>query len=453
MPALENRSGRASHWRFDAVDLRAGLAFAAWRADLGDDPSPAEVQAVYFAPPSFTPEPVANLALALGATRGSMRPGLFVDGREVWFESLAEAGEFLRRAYVASGGGDGGDGDGEDDPSPPLPEPPDLPEQPDGDGDGEFDEVLADHQRSAVPAARVLVRLVTELQRATARVELGASHDMSWREVETANGLPALRAGATHVLRELLMRRPRTGDADTYLRWLGAFRSWWMFVGSMGLRSILLGDGGDALRPLLVAWAKQQEPWLLQGPNDRYVPSLAVAFLLGGNEHIRHLLQEAPWLLDHWERLRYGEYFYPSLLVPQSHGTDSTAGLSMTALRALPLPRWAWHLVGDDLEGRASLYHLLCTLTAQPQLSTNPRHFELMLFACACVVGGRQAALKDWTLWGLENAFGPSSVEIGAARQVAHETLGWLKEHLPSLAFSKGYEDVITTAKDVRYRR
>ena len=446
---LKNNSGKASHWRFDAVDLRAGLAFAAWRADLSDDPLPAEVQAVYFSPPSFTPEPVANVALALGATRGSFWPGLYVDGREAWFESLAAAGEFLRRAYLASGGGDGGDSEGDNDPNPPLPEPPDLPDQPEGEGG--FDEALADHQRNTEPAARVLVRLATELHRVIPSVEPGTSHETSWRDVETADGLPALRAGATHVLRELLMRRPRTDDED-YLRWLNAFRSWWMLVGNLGLRSILLDAGGGALRPLLLAWAKQHEPWLIRGPNDRHVSSLVVAVLVGGDERMRNLVQGAPWLLEPWERWRYGEYLHPGVMMPQSHGVDTALGLSMTILRALPLPRWAWHLVGNDLEGRASLYHLLCTLVAQPQLSTNPRHFELVLFACACVVGGRHATPKEWPLWGFEPAFGPSNVEIGAARQVAHEAIRWLKEHLPGCVFSKGYEQAITAAKDIRYR-
>ncbi|MCR5868230.1 hypothetical protein [Aquincola sp. J276] len=406
------------------------------------------MQAVYFAPPSFTPEPVANVALALGATRGSFRPGLFVDGREVWFESLADAGEFLRRAYVASGGGDGGDGEGDDDPSPPLPEPPDLPDGP----EGEVDDVLADSQRNTVPAARVLLRMATELQRVIPGVEPGTSHDVVWRDIETADGLPALRAGATHMLRELLMRRPRTEEGHTYLRWLSAFRSWWRLVCNLGLRSILLDARGGAFRALLLAWAKQHEPWLLRGPNDRLFPSLLMALLVGGDARMRYLDQGAPWLLEHWERWWHGEYLHPAFLMPQSHGGDTPPGLSMTNLRALPLPRWAWHLVGMDLEGRASLYHLLCTLVAQPQLSTNPKHFELMLFACACVVGGRQPASKEWLFWGFEHAFGPSDVEIGAARQVAHEALRWLEEHLPRSVFSEGYEQAITAAKDIRYR-
>lgn len=55
-----------SKWRFDAVDLRAGLAFANWRPDAAGTPQPEEGPLLHFGPPSFAPEPVANLALALG---------------------------------------------------------------------------------------------------------------------------------------------------------------------------------------------------------------------------------------------------------------------------------------------------------------------------------------------------------------------------------------------------
>ena len=436
------------YWRFDAVDLRAGIGFAAWRKDIANDSVPAEMPAVHFSPPFFSPEPVANIALALGATRGSMRSELLINGREAWFETLEEVGEFLRRAYVASGGGDGADGSGDSDPSPPLPEPPDLPNR--SKDDDEFSESPSAHKGNAAPASLMLAHFATDLEEQISQLETGKSCSFSLSKAEDSDGLQDLQAGATHVLCELLMRWPgEASDPDNHLRWLGNFRSWWASVNQLGLRSLLFNSGNGSLQPLLRNWASHHEPWMLQDRFDENVASLVVASLLHGSHRLREAIEQIQQ--RNWKWAPFG-YPHTDLFLAKMHAIGVSTPVSIATLRSFPLPHWAWNFVGSDLKGRASLYHLLCTLTAQPQLTNDRRHFEILLFACACVVGGPHNLSTEFSFWELDADFGPSKVEINQVRQTATEAIQWLREHLPSRSFSKAYEMAISGAKEIRYR-
>ena len=100
-------------WFIDALDADGGIAFASFRRLDGDG----EEHAVVVTPPYFHPSPVSHRAISLGAINRGAQSGVYVDGREVAFESLDQLVEFVRKAYF--GGGPNG--------SAPNPETPPVP--------------------------------------------------------------------------------------------------------------------------------------------------------------------------------------------------------------------------------------------------------------------------------------------------------------------------------------
>src|SRR5271163_2800770 len=116
----------------DARDARGGFSFASKRNFALSEENDAlrETTCVWIAPPGFRPEPVASRMVARAADRGAFQLGVFQDGAELSFATLAAVTEFVRRVYLRSGGGDGLDGGGTPVPLIP-PEPgPDLPPTP-----------------------------------------------------------------------------------------------------------------------------------------------------------------------------------------------------------------------------------------------------------------------------------------------------------------------------------
>jgi hypothetical protein len=113
-------------WFIDALDADGGIAFASFRrVDEGDDDVFGEENAVVMAAPHFHPSPVSNRALSLGAINRAAQSGVYVDGREVSFDSLDQLVEFVRKVYV----GGGANGSAPNPETPPVP-----PEGPRGDG-------------------------------------------------------------------------------------------------------------------------------------------------------------------------------------------------------------------------------------------------------------------------------------------------------------------------------
>lgn len=103
-----------NRWRFESIDLRAGLAIAVRRPPrtTATELVCGEYPCLYFAPPYFQPEAIGNLAIAMAASRGSFAAGLYINDMEVSFATPEEVAAFVRRAYVGGAGGDGGDGGG-----------------------------------------------------------------------------------------------------------------------------------------------------------------------------------------------------------------------------------------------------------------------------------------------------------------------------------------------------
>jgi hypothetical protein len=105
-------------WHIDAWDPRGGRAFATQRtrnSDLGQPDEEVWGPTVYIGPPSFRPEQIANLGMALSARRsGAFDPRVPVDADtdEVSFLTADAVAEFVRRAFVSASRGRGGDGGG-----------------------------------------------------------------------------------------------------------------------------------------------------------------------------------------------------------------------------------------------------------------------------------------------------------------------------------------------------
>jgi hypothetical protein len=105
-------------WRIDAWDARGGRAFATQRSADSDLAVPAAESwgpTVFIGPPSFRPEQIANIGIALGARRSGAfdaRVPLDANLPEVAFGTADEVAEFVRRAYTFGGRDRGGDGGG-----------------------------------------------------------------------------------------------------------------------------------------------------------------------------------------------------------------------------------------------------------------------------------------------------------------------------------------------------
>lgn len=122
-----------SRWHFDALNTRGGAAFIGWRpARHEGEAEPALEHPCHFVQaPLFQPELLGSAALAAAAAARGFAPRLQTEGgEEVGFDSLAQATEFLRRAYT---GGGGNPTQGEEPPGPP----------PDDGGGGPFEPGLA----------------------------------------------------------------------------------------------------------------------------------------------------------------------------------------------------------------------------------------------------------------------------------------------------------------------
>lgn len=105
-------------WHIDAWDARGGRAFATQRtqnADIGDPDEEVWGPTVFIGPPSFRPEQLANIGIALSARRsGSFDPRLPMNPQtaEASFDTADAVAEFVRRAFTGSVRNRGGDGGG-----------------------------------------------------------------------------------------------------------------------------------------------------------------------------------------------------------------------------------------------------------------------------------------------------------------------------------------------------
>ena len=430
-------------WFVDALDARAGLAFASFRApDLAADLPDTNALAVYIAPPDFRPETLSSRAAGLAATRASFQTGLFLEESEIGFPVLDDLIEFVRRLYVAGGGGDGAGGTGGGVAPPPDP----------GRGEGPGEGLIEGEEETGFSTGIGL--LVEAFAKAadgagfewTAGAESASATDGMWRvtgaspEYHADAGLsadpgPALAEAAARLAAELVARCPQKGDDEGLASWWAALRSLtaaisrqrlWEDLAAPRPRRLLaeagrtLLDGRQALFPDYLAPDFDPEAGMDEAERFIFVFWLLTGWI-DGWALSRMLENPETWpdFIDYYAREHY-------------RGAESD--------RYEELGRWP---LSDPICGRtglprhsASLADLLCLATASP-ISTRDCHASeagLLLFAAMHVVpashvpaGWRRGAplRKAWR------------------RALAKRALVWLARQFPQRAFGFEIEQLL----------
>lgn len=408
MPTGEtDHCGAERTWRLEAHDLRGGLSFATYRDAEGFDKGPADAPAYFIAAPSFAPEPVAGATVALAATRGGFAHGLFLRGEggglvEASFMSLSAVAEFVRRAYVASAGGDGPEGN--EPPSPPLPEPP---KEPPKESQGVREDSREEpHPHDDVHLDRTaLLRRLDEQKEQIIKARPGESIKVDVRGLGRIASSTILAMGCLHVLRELLRRRPPDDDPQV--------TPWLEQLQRLGLCAELLG-----LWPVL---------------NDRPI---------------------WPQWSDLLRALRSYEWWDPGPAFFLTRGCFDGFDL----IGSLPLPQVAMPLLPDMDRPTATLRHLLVCFVASPHalldLDTEARErvLDLICFAAACVVAPARLRRTQWNGWP-HRPRTMSPVEAAQMAQLVADAMAWLEEHLPARVYERQLEERISASRGQRYQR
>ncbi len=407
---------RKPRWRLESFDLRAGLVFTTFRAPQGDRTAVDEWPCFFIAPPTFAPEPVSSIAAALAAQHGSSEGLLLVDGVEAGFGSVEEVAAFVRRAYLASGGGDGADGaPGPDEPVPPL----------DNGPQGQGERPVAPRPGST------WVSLVHEFESISRITPQGSSFSFEWKPMAPGDAAELARAAVHLLLQVLLERAPRARGATTE-RW--ATDLW-----------------------ALVCMAHQRGFW------DASHQDLLQQAATRGRSPGFEALPDAWW----WQRaLRRPVSPYEVLealergwLSPlDGLGRNGTTVEPVQALRRWPLPWPVAKGLPPDLGHRASLFHLLNAFCAAPaQFLRGPAAAEdclaLAIFAAACLLPSQslpaaRPALPMPPRGGFPHEAPRSGDEVNAG--LASE---WLRRQLPGRGFQVGLEERIARTMHQRYAR
>ena len=402
-------------WRIESFDPRAGLAFAVWRGERDTEAESKSIDwpCLYFAPPGFTPEPVGNVALALGASRGSFQPGLLVEGREAFFRTPEEVAEFVRRAYVGGAGGAGdeggggppqGDGDGGGEPE--------RPREPERDLDRVSDDGIFWNEQYT---SGFLWQGVKAFATKSATLKFGVAAEFSWQAMRTQSGVEPLVVGALGVMQRLFARMPSVGQTRDLIRWNEDVQILGGCLSRIGLwPELQFGSQRDTFYELLHDLEIPDDRWGSVGPPERMY---ALFF-------------------DGWM-----PYDFRRVVFHQQDPVD--------LLRRLPVPTWAGNLAGEDA-ARQSLFHALSSFIASPQLilTAAPTGVHFVLFASACLV----TCASQWRArpWPYEGAWA-HDMNREAVQVVAEQSFDWLIEHLPTRAFSRGFEDAIEQTRHGRY--
>ncbi|MGW9945415.1 hypothetical protein J2W92_000730 [Rhizobium leguminosarum] len=377
-------------WYIDALDTTAGSAFASYRnADLMDVEELSE-PAYYLQAPFFRPEPVASRALAFAATRAEHQLGLFDAKQEVAFASLEDLTEFVRRAYVASGGGDGagGGGGGPTPPNPPDDEDGPSPELPDLGSSEQIQRMLGFSVRiqNSDDGRRSIER-----EGPTQAWPIANFQPYGPEQLEARDGYRALSVAAGVLLLEFFRRFPRGPDRlrdweEGYWR-LNSFLSYFDFY----------GEFSDAFSDPVNKTIAQH------GPLQR-------------------------WLKDHpYEERRWWSHEYRWLAYAPQRNLDVLDSLSL------------WPVPESIAQKRdVSVRDYLATYLASPGTLKNTHGAAIILFASACIAS-QGIAIP----WGAYSASEPYA-------RLSTAGLRWLVRQLPSTIFEDRLEKLIEDARELR---
>lgn len=250
-------------WYVDALDPRAGIAFATQREPDLTCPNPAgDGPTVFIGPPSFTPESVATRSVGFAMARHQGQLGLLVKGEELPFDSLAAIAEFVRRVYL---GGAAGDGAGENGGSAPPPAPEGGEPTPDFEG-------LPGMERGDKSTDPVAAWLALAVEMRTKSRELTTkSGELTPGSSSPVEELPPLSPtapaearvrrlarGALRVLRELYRRIPAPGAPPANrLPWLTSLNRFAVIATRMGLWPLMRSEfrgNSNALSEWVFGW-------------------------------------------------------------------------------------------------------------------------------------------------------------------------------------------------------
>jgi hypothetical protein len=438
-------------WRIDALDARAGLAFASYRTSHFSETDASERPSlVFIGAPSFQPEMIANRSIALTSIRGSFQHRLYVGEDEVAFPNLPSIVEFVRRAYLRGGGGDGGDGTTGGGPTPPPITPldrPDFPSLPKGELDKE----------SIVGA---IVKSADQISQLSQFCSLGEIRDLAWPGTSSSiarqtarpvapRGEVALANASVALIYEMMHRMPSGRDPFALLRWHEDARRLGYIIATMGLWPIL---GGNPYRSYIINVLKPLRHWETPPPsltlvsklNDDELLAFACSLFFGDGPALdapqiaERLLQWIRHLIAGGDRL--------ILVGPRKFGYVSDP---VSDLAAIPCQQSISDLVLPDAIAQISLYHILLSATGSPGLLARQELCELVLFAATWIVAHRDRPTMDWLDRRDQEPATP--VTLIGVQSKANRGWSWLREHLPPFCFSEQIEDIINASVGLRY--
>jgi hypothetical protein len=434
-------------WYIDALDARAGHAFASCRGpDLGRDEIDLDGAAVFVGPPSFRPEALVGRSTGFAAASRSAQLGLFANRAEIGFPSLESLVEFVRRAYVSSGGGDGGEGIG---PAAP-PGPPRGGEGPDrGEGEGgEGGEpgtaalALLSSGAQCAEIARSLSLQTIETagkgpgagRASYARVQLTPAPS-SISSMGSANGVidaqADLAAGAALLLEELVLRAPPRGGFDA--SWQVALNSLRLAVHKFRLLPMLVHEplGHSLRRQLKLAYRRNPDIFLdvrVADEAEYLLPRLLA--LLPPDSHY-------PW----WYWL---EDAVDGAELPIETGLGREGGDPFDELSTWPVPEAIASYVKlskEDDNARG----LLCAVVADPALlsAKSKLGFQISLILLFSAV--------HLTARHLNLPFTRRATSAAALAVIIADALAWLDLQMPRHAFAQEVEQAIGQARHLHY--
>lgn len=389
-------------WRIDSLDARAGLVVASFRAaDLEGEAPPLDHPAVFLSPPTFVPETLVSRATGLAAARGRAQLGLFIEEREVGFESLEGLTEFVRRLYAGGGAGDGPEGE----PGPLFPAP-GGPESPDGETLREESDRPSELLHGLIGMGKRARETISGLRMDEQRTAPTAQFEISPLKIAAADAGAAMAQGAGELLLDLFTSWRSDGASEPQRQlWRNQYRSLTGAIAALGL--------WNAVRRT-PTWPRIRETALM-------IDADRILGIVGSlHPRWRHLLD------------------FDDLLLMSMQGGDPLDELS-----SWTVPDTVAHLA--ELPRRpASVLALLSAISAAPQrlAETNPWDAQcaasIALFASAHIVrGGARVRPQVWD--------GPSDHAA-----LADEAVAWMTRQWPKLVFPDPLETWIRSAAALR---
>ncbi|OCJ66285.1 hypothetical protein A6U97_26500 [Agrobacterium tumefaciens] len=435
-------------WFIDALDARAGLAFASLRsADLQDDQGNIDMLAVHIAAPDFQAETVASRAAAFAASRGSFQLGVFTGESEVAFENLEDVIEFVRRSYVAGGGGDGDGGIGGG-----VPPVPDLPLE----GGGPVE------SRETDSAIEPMFDLVVTFKQAVEKLALdrivfdepdGIGSGASAMLVKTieldyknrgssSDPVNACASAVVMLVDELFRRCPNSPSTDALAMWWEAVRALGAAASRLGLcRAITKGALGSQLSNAALRLFGNRGEVLFDGVMfARLPPPTKDHGLLLALEVLTGFCDDDLYFLFAGTEVNWDWYFSRR----QYFWKGSEFGDRFDDLSRWPLPDALCHASDLPLE-KASVADFLCKAIGAPtSMAWTPPSLEIMLLAVMHLECDRSPVVAESQY--------TSPVMTAWRIALSDRARLWLSRQMPQRAFAVTIEqEMFNKVAKVRY--